>query len=152
MHDTAAGASIAFKAGLEVAARAGIATADPGAVVTYDWGIPDVWTDDCVLFQRSTSRQVERRRLDGRDSVLTCDVLVLARRTDQRAADLRAADLLAFIEHHVAHVDPTLGGAVLWCSVTSHQSTGITPGPDMPDGRGTEITATFTAQARISTR
>lgn len=151
MSDTAAAASLAFKQALETAARAAIETADPGGVVLYSWGVPDVWPDDVVLFLAVTSTQApgSASQQKNRDLMLTCEVRVASRRTDQQAAEQRATDLLGWVEHHVRHLDPTLGGAVLGCALTSHHFTGVTPSADMPDGRGCELVATFTARARI---
>jgi hypothetical protein len=144
----------AFKEGLEAAARAAVAAAAPALQVTYDWGEPDTWSDDCVLFMGLESTLVPGAMGSQRSRTeeISCEVHVITRRTTQREADLAAYMLVGWIERHIRMVDPTLGGVALdfgtW--LTGHEADGFTPPDDYAGGRGCEVIATFTARVRIS--
>lgn len=143
-----------FKDGLETAARAAISVAAPTLQVTFDWGEPDTWSDDVVLFMAVESTIVPGAMGThrARTEEISCQVHIITRRTTQREADAAAYMLLGWIEHHIRMVDPTLGGVALdygtW--LVGHEADGFTPPEDMLGGRGCEVIATFTARVRIS--
>jgi hypothetical protein len=84
---------------------------------------------------------------------LTCDVTVSVFRPGgsevQAAVTARAYVLLGRIERYTRVTDTTLGGAVEFCFMTSHELR-TSSVPDTSSGRVTEITATFTAYARVT--
>lgn len=91
----------------------------------------------------------------SRDLTLTVEVTVSIYRggpdpqTEKVCGD-RAYALLTLLEEYLRVTDPTLGGLVWWCFLTEHESTGTTDPDLLTQGRLIEITATFTAQARIT--
>jgi hypothetical protein len=141
-----------LKVKLEAAARiAHLAAADPRSI-TYSWGEPDSWSDDIVMFMRTTS--VQEPATYGtprtRNETLTCDIHFMVFRTAQRDAEDRAYELLALLERYVRVTDTHLDSSVLWCFMTEHEAEGFALN-DSPSGRrGIEIRATFTAYVRIS--
>lgn len=88
----------------------------------------------------------------SREEVLTIDVLVsCATGGGEEVDDLittRGYEILGKLEHQVRVVDTTLGGIVRDCFLTRHTSTGAGP-DDEVGGRFIDITATFTARARV---
>lgn len=64
-------------------------------------------------------------------------------------AQERAFELLGHIEQHIRMNDVTLGGVVRQCFLTSVETDGQTPEEYMAQGRGVDVTATFTARNRI---
>lgn len=67
-------------------------------------------------------------------------------------AEARAQQLLTAIEEYVRVTDTTLGGLVEWCFCTSIDSEGTTEPEIIAHGRISEVSATFTARARITSR
>jgi hypothetical protein len=111
--------------------------------------------DDIVAVGRITAGQdmATMGTNRSREETLTVDVTVSCFRGGDEDAEIatadRAYDLLRRIEHHVRMTDPTLGGVVRTCVLTSHESDGATPEDLIDQGRVTEVIATFTAHARI---
>jgi hypothetical protein len=66
------------------------------------------------------------------------------------SSQARSFELLGMIEHHVRKVDTTLGGVVRQCLLTSVETDGQTPEEYLAQGRGVDVTATFTAQNRVT--
>ncbi|WP_106819195.1 hypothetical protein [Janibacter massiliensis] len=62
----------------------------------------------------------------------------------------RAFDLLGSVEHHLRVVDTTVRGTVRQCFLTRYRSDGAGPDADTSAGRFIDITATFTAHARVT--
>ncbi len=71
-------------------------------------------------------------------------------REQERVTHDRALEVLALIENHFRKTDTELGGLVLWCFLTNVLLEG-TPPELTGKGRLTQLTVTFTAQARIQT-
>ncbi|MFF2274210.1 hypothetical protein ACFVTX_18190 [Agromyces sp. NPDC058136] len=71
-------------------------------------------------------------------------------REQERVTQERAFEVLGRIENHFRKSDTELGGLVLWCFVTNVLLEG-TPPELVGKGRMTQLTVTFTAQARIQT-
>ncbi len=144
----------AFKDGLETAARAAITAAAPQLRVTYEWGEPDTWADDSVLFMRVSSELVPGAMgaQRSRTEEISCEVHIMCTRSTQREADTAAYFLLGAVEHHIRMTDPYLGGIApdLGCWLTGHEADGYTPADDYSAGRGCEFIATFTARVRIA--
>ena len=65
-------------------------------------------------------------------------------------AATRAYELLAGVENYARVTDTTVGGTVRHCFMTSHTSPGQTPAEFLADGRLMEVSAVFTARARIT--
>jgi hypothetical protein len=54
------------------------------------------------------------------------------------------------VEQYARVTDTTIGGAVRWCFLTQHTSQGHTDPQVLEQGRVIEISATFTALARVT--
>lgn len=113
--------------------------------------------DDIVAFGRISSVQepvtIGTRR--SREETLTLIVVVSIFRAggpeqEQIASD-RAYKLLGDLENHVRKTDTTVGGTVRDCFLDSHESEGATDPDTIARGRLIEISASFTAHARIAT-
>jgi hypothetical protein len=143
----------AFKAGLESAATTAITAALPAVRVTYDYGEPDTWSDDTVLFMRTRSEIVPGAMGSQRNrtETVSCEVHFITRRTTQREADLAAFTMLGAVEHHIRMTDLTLGGIApdLGCWLVDHEADGATADDDFMTGRVCEVIATFQARVRI---
>lgn len=152
--DAAAAFKTALVAACETACRP---LADPAHQLGVYYGHPGIkLPDDIVSVMRVTAQQepgpIGTNR--ARDLTLTADVTVSIYRAggaDQEAvAAAQAYALLTAVEEHCRVTDTTLGGAVWWCFCTSHESEGATNPDLLAKGRVIEITATFTARARIT--
>jgi len=89
----------------------------------------------------------------SRDETVELDVMFssfIAGQDDDSAATARVYALVGQLEQYCRVTDPTLGGAVLWCFLTEHQSKGATAPESLPGGRLIYVLARFTARARIS--
>jgi hypothetical protein len=150
VETSTATATYQLKVQLESAAR--LVLADYTGV-TYSWGEPDSWSDDILMFMRTTSLQ-EPATMGGtqrtRTETLTCDVHFMVFRHGQREAEERAYLMLGLLERYCRVTDTHLGGLAQWCFLTEHEAEGFAL-DDSPMGRrGVEIRATFTAQVRIT--
>lgn len=67
---------------------------------------------------------------------------------EQIASD-RAYYLLGLVENHIRKNDPTLGGLVEWCFLTSTSAAGALDPQLLAQGRLIMLGAEFTAEARI---
>lgn len=145
-----------FKSAFIAAARALWASDEPDVKVSF--GHPGMrQPDDIVAFTKLTSKQEPgphgARR--ARDEVLTIDVQISCYRggrgddVEQICSD-RAYKLLRDLEKYVRVTDTTVGGTVLDCFLTAHDSDGETDRAFLAKGRCIEITATFTANVRIT--
>lgn len=142
-----------FKDAMVTAATTAINDAD----VMVCYGHPGtVQPDDIVSFGRVTSTQSPHTMSTNRTrwNTLTIDVTISVYRTggadQEQVAGDRAYELLNLIEEYVRVTDTTLGGLVLYCFCTSHESDGYTDPQVIAKGRLIEITATFTAESRIT--
>lgn len=71
--------------------------------------------------------------------------------TAQEEAETGAVGLIATLEQYVRVTDTTLGGAVSECWLTSLDVQGYTPDEQRSAGWASQVIATFTAKARITT-
>lgn len=89
----------------------------------------------------------------AREETITLDVQLSVIRGGAEEAEIEASrrcyDLLRMLEYYVRVTDTTVGGTVRECFLTSHDSPGATPEEVMHKGRMIDVTATFTAKARI---
>ena len=109
--------------------------------------------DDVVSFMGVTSEQsVATIGNRSRDEILTLDVQIscMTGGDDESIVQARAYQLLGIIEEYARKKDPTIGGTVMWCFLTGHESAGYTDPEDIAKGRAADILARFQAQARIS--
>lgn len=156
MSDTATVAAT-FKNNFFTSVQALMAAGPDTAYVLTCFGQPGTLEpEDIVSFGRlsvnQTSATISPNRT--RDEMLTLDVDISCYRgggpeMEQVASD-RAYELLRMIEQQVRVTDTTVGGTVRWCFLTSHDSTGATDPAMLEQGRAIDITATFTALARIT--
>ena len=65
-------------------------------------------------------------------------------------ASARAYSLLRAIHYYARITDTTMGGVVLWTTLTGHTSDGETDPDSLAEGRTIEVEATFTARARVT--
>lgn len=155
---TVADAAAAYKAALVTAsttATASLVPADHSFGVFYGHPGTDL-PDDIISWGRVTSSQ-EPGPLSSsnrsRTNMLTADVTVSVFRAggpeQEQVASGVAYAYLSAIEEYLRVTDTTLGGLVLWCFCTSHESDGLTDPQLLAQGRTIEITATFTAFSRI---
>lgn len=123
-------------------------------VVTYGW--PGSFApDDLISFLGVTSEQdaatMGRR---SRDETLELTVSISCFRGGGQDMELvtaqRAYQLLRMLETYCRTTDTTVGGTVMWCFLTGHESAGHTDPALIEDGRTNEIVARFTARARIT--
>ena len=68
----------------------------------------------------------------------------------EKIASDRAYELLGALEQQFRVTDTTVGGTVLFCFLTSHQSEGASDEQTISAGRQIWIDAVFTAEARIT--
>lgn len=124
-------------------------------LVLYGYPGPYV-PEDVVEFSTVTSNQdpatISTNR--SREEVLTLEVFITCQRGGGQEMELvcaqRAYALLRAIETYARVTDTTIGGAVRHCFLTQHQSIGHTDPTVIEQGRAVEITATFTARARVT--
>lgn len=110
--------------------------------------------DDCVSITDAQASQepgpMGPRRI--RDERIEQQVIISIWRAGgpekERSTHDRAFEVLGLIENHFRKTDTELGGLVLWCFVTNVLVEG-TPPELVNEGRLTQLTVTFTAQARI---
>jgi len=118
-------------------------------------GVRDM-PDDIISVGRITSAQEPENLSTNRSrwNVLTAEVVISVFRAGGRDQEQVAGDAayayLTAIEEYVRVTDTSLGGLVLWCFCTGHDSAGSTDPDLLGQGRTIEITATFTARARIT--
>lgn len=134
-----------------------IMASDPdteNVVVTYGW--PGSFApNDLISFLGIKSEQeaasISRR---SRDETLELEVSISCYRGGGQEQELvtaqRAFQLLRMLEAYCRNTDPTVGGTVMWCFLTGHESSGHTDPALIEDGRTNEIVARFTARARIT--
>lgn len=132
------------------------ATADTQSVLVL-YGYPDTYVpEDVIEFGQVTANQtfgtLSTNR--SRDETIQLTVFITVQRAggqemEQVCAD-RAYYLLRLMENQVRVTDTTVGGAVRWCFLTQHTTTGHTDPAVLEQGRVIEISATFTAEARIT--
>lgn len=153
---TVADVAAAFKDAMVTAATTAIN--DPAVQVCYGHPGTVGLADDIVSVGRITSAQetgpmsVTNR---SRTNILTAELVFSCFRhggpDQEKVAGDRAYALLSAVEEYVRVTDTTLGGTVMWCFCTSHDSQGSTDPALLAQGRCIEITATFTAYTRIHT-
>lgn len=145
-----------FKEAMFNAVRDLMAEDDDTQNVMVTYGAPSTFEpEDLVSFLEVTSEQDPSTMGNrGRREVLTLTVAVSCWRGGGQEMELvcakRAYQLLRMIEFHCRKTDTTVGGTVLWCFLTSHESSGQTDPEFLETGRVIEITAKFTAQSRIA--
>ncbi len=146
-------AGLLFKAAIRDAIRG----LYPDVVVF--WGYPGntyPWEAIAVTDVRANQATATLGTRRSRSEDLEVDVLFVvtvqgSAETAQEEADRRAWDLLSGLEFYVRAADPTLAGLVLWCALSNYQAEGFTPEEQRSAGYVAQITATFAAQARITT-
>jgi len=146
-----------FKNAFEANIRLAIASADPNGNVLLDWGYPEPeYADDFILLMKLDGSQAIATlgTVRSREETMMLDVHFCSWRSDQRQADAAAWSWLQLVARWVrgglAYGDTTLGGVVRQCFLTSYSAQGFTYTPDRSKGRGCEIIATFTANARVT--
>lgn len=147
-------AAFAFKSAFYDAIKE-IMAGDPDTqYVSVTFGTPSTLDpDDVVSFMGVTSEQnVATIGNRGRDEILTLEVQIscMTGGDDEQGVQDRAYQLLGIIEEYARKKDPTIGGTVMWCFLSGHESAGFTDPADIAKGRAADILARFTAQARIS--
>lgn len=156
MSDTAT-LGDAFKFNLFSAVKDLMANGTDTQNVLVVYGYPDMYVpEDVIEFSTITSNQtpgaISTNR--ARDEVLTLEVFITCQRGGGQEMELvcaqRAFQLLRMIETQVRVTDTTVGGTVRWCFLTQYQSAGHTDPAVIEQGRAIEISATFTAQARVT--
>lgn len=123
-------------------------------VVTYG-APPNLDPDDIVSFLGVTSEQsIATMGTRSRDEDLTIEVAISCFRGGgaemEQVCGARAYELLRMIEFQVRKTDTSVGGTVLWCFLVGHESSGQTDPQLIQEGRVIEITARFSARARIT--
>ena len=128
-----------------------------GTDVQVAFGHPgQTQTDDIVAFGRVTSSQevATMGTNRSREETLTLDVVISIFRGGgpemEAIASARGYALLGELEEFARKTDTTIGGTVRHCFLTSHESDGATDPEILAAGRLIEISAQFTAQARIT--
>lgn len=89
----------------------------------------------------------------SRDENVTVSAVIsvsLAEGDDDEAVEDIAWGLLRQLENYARQTDTTLGGACMWCFLSSARSFGYTNAEQLARGRLCEIEATFTARVRIT--
>lgn len=112
--------------------------------------------EDIIAFGRFSVAQATAtlgaRR--SREETLTVEVTISCFRGGAEEGELpsqeRALELLGVIERYVRRDDTTLGGVVRQCFLTNVESDGATPEEFLAQGRAVDVTATFTAQNRVT--
>lgn len=127
-----------------------------GTDVQIAYGHPgQTQLNDIVAFGRVTSQQEAAAYgpLRPREETLTLDVIFSIYRPGgpemEKTCTDRGYELLGQLENYVRATDTTVNGTVRECFLTSHESDGSTDPQTLSQGRLIEITATFTAHARI---
>lgn len=124
--------------------------------VSVFFGYPDTLEpDDVVAVEGVSGEQITAaigpRR--PREETLTLTVQISCFRAGGGYQEIvtaeRAYDLLGRIEQYVRLTDPTVKGTVRQCFLLDHDSDGTTDEATLVNGRATDITARFQAQARI---
>lgn len=158
LMDTATAAET-FKRALYTAAKDVVFAGQANTLVCYGHpGANAKGFRDWVVFLDTEAEQ-DVATLAGpsrrtRDETLTQVVVLSAflpgdgEELEIQASD-RAYTMLRALERHVRITDTTLGGAVEWCFLTRHRSSGETDPDLVIDGREIQIEATFTALARV---
>ncbi len=153
MTDTTATVGWEFKNGIY---QACLATFTSDVLVSL--GRPDDYEASAiVMVERAVVNENEATVGDSRqrDEDLTCEVVFSVTGAGMQAGQFdvesRAWGLVKQLEDHIHYIqsgvdNTTLGGAVLWCFLTRVEET-ATGVFDL--GRAVELTATFTAFARI---
>jgi len=147
-------AALTFKNAMVAAAQTIWPTGD---AVRVSFGHPGATTADDIIAFMDVSSVQEPAALGARrqrQETLELTVVVSCYRAggaeQEKIASDRAYSLLGLLTQQVRVTDTTVGGTVLFCFLTSHQSDGATD-PDMISvGRLIEISAVFTAEARIT--
>jgi hypothetical protein len=128
---------------------------DPAVLVAHGHPGLEV-TDDMIGVGRVTSAQepATMGTNRSREETLTVDVTISCYRGGgpemEKVASDQAYALLRLIERYCRITDTTMGGVVRQCFLTSHESDGATDPAILAEGRLIELTATFTALARIT--
>lgn len=128
---------------------------DPTVLVTY--GHPGMENaDDMIGVGDITSDQVQATVSPNRsrEETLILELVVSCYRGGGQEQEQICADrgyaLLGAIEQYARITDTSIGGTVRDCFLTAHKSEGATDPELLAQGRCVEITATFTAHARIT--
>lgn len=160
---TVADVAAAFKAALVAASTTATATLGSSAVAAgHTFGVfyghpgTQQLPDDIVSWGRVTSSQepgpisaTNRSRTNNLAADVTISVFRSGGADQEQVASEAAYAYLSAIEEYLRVTDPTLGGLVLWCFCTGHDSDGVTDPILLAQGRTIEITATFSAFSRI---
>ena len=156
MDLTQATVALEFKKALVAATSAMMAAQEGTQDVLVCFGLPGTFTpEDIIAFGQLVSAQEPATMSTNRsrEEVITLEVAISCFRGGGEESELPAAErcyeLLRMIERHTRMTDTTVGGTVRECSLTSHTSDGATPGDVASAGRVIEVTATFTARARV---
>lgn len=156
MSTTATNADV-FKANFFQSIKDLMLTTPDTANVLVTYGFPDLYVpEDIIEFGTVTGNQSPAAisNLRSRDETLTVEVFITCQRGGgqemEQVCATRAYQLLRMVETFARVTDPTIGGAVRWCFLTQHQSQGHTDPAVIEQGRVIEISATFTAQARVT--
>lgn len=135
---------------------AGVAVwADPAVHVVVGHPGVDI-PDDTISFASLRTEQTPATfgTNRSRQETVTIEVLFSIWRNggaEQEAiTNARAYQLLGALENYCRKTDPTLGGRALFCFLTASESSGSTAQQTLSQGRCTELSATFTAEIRIT--
>lgn len=130
-------------------------TSGENVLVTY--GLPGNYAPaDIVSFMGVQSNQVDATlgAKRSRHETLSLEIVISCVRGGGAEMELvcsqRAYAILRAIETYARVTDTTIGGSVLWCFISQHQSDGHTDPEIAEQNRCIEITARFDAQARIT--
>lgn len=140
----------AFKAAVYAACQSLYA-----APVQVAYGHPGLTQEqDIVSVGRTTSTQdFVTFGARAREETVTVEVIFSCYRGGgpevEQVVEERAYSLLGMLEDHLRDTDPTLGGVVRWSQLTSIDCQGATDPDVLAAGRCSEVTAVFTAHARI---
>lgn len=146
-----------FKTNFFAAIKDLMLTTPDTANVLVLFGFPDPYVpEDIIEFGTVTSNQVPATisNLRTRDETLTLEVFITCQRGGgqemEQVCSARAYQLLRMVETYARVTDTTIGGTVRWCFMTQHTSQGHTDPTVLEQGRVIEISATFTALARVT--
>lgn len=121
----------------------------PGLPGTFD--APDLLVFGRVSMSQSPATMGTNR---SREETLTVELTISCFMGGDEDQELpsqeRAFELLGKIEYYVRMTDTTLGGVVRQCFLTSVDTDGETPPEYSAKGRAVDVTATFTAQNRVT--
>lgn len=130
-------------------------TSGESVLVTY--GLPGTYAPaDIVSFMGVQSNQVDATigPKRSRDETLSVELVISCVRGGGPEMELvcsqRAYAILRSIIYYARVTDTTIGGSVLWCFLSQHQSDGHTDPQVAEQNRCIEITARFDAKARIT--